>query len=50
VLGCADARVPIEPIFNEGPNDPFVVRVAGKTPGDDFRGSLNYALEHLGGA
>jgi carbonic anhydrase len=47
VLGCSDARVPIELIFNEGPNDLFVVRVAGNTLGDDVRGSLNYALEHL---
>jgi carbonic anhydrase len=48
VLGCADARVPIELIFNEGPNDLFVVRVAGNTLGDDVRGSLKYALDHLG--
>jgi carbonic anhydrase len=48
VLGCADARVPIELVFNEGPNDLFVVRVAGNTLGDDVRGSLKYALEHLG--
>ena len=48
VVGCADARVPIELIFNEGPNDLFVIRVAGNTLGDDVRGSLNYALEHLG--
>jgi carbonic anhydrase len=48
VVGCADARVPIELIFNEGPNDLFVVRVAGNTLGDDVRGSLNYALEKLG--
>ena len=47
VLGCSDARVPLELIFNEGPNDLFVVRVAGNTLGDDVRGSLNYALEHL---
>jgi carbonic anhydrase len=48
VLGCSDARVPLELIFNEGPNDLFVVRVAGNTLGDDVRGSLKYALEHLG--
>ena len=48
VLGCSDARVPIELIFNEGPNDLFVVRVAGNTLGDDVLGSLNYALDHLG--
>jgi carbonic anhydrase len=48
VLGCSDARVPIELVFNEGPNDLFVVRVAGNTLGDDVRGSLKYALQHLG--
>jgi carbonic anhydrase len=48
ILGCSDARVPIELVFNEGPNDLFVVRVAGNTLGDDVRGSFNYALEHLG--
>ena len=50
VLGCADARVPIELIFNEGPNDLFVVRVAGNTLGDEVRGSLDYAIDHLGGS
>jgi carbonic anhydrase len=48
VLGCADARVPIELVFNEGPNDLFVVRVAGNALGEDVRGSLNYAIDHLG--
>lgn len=48
VLGCADARVPIEMVFNEGPNDLFVVRVAGNTLGDDVQGSLRYAVDHLG--
>ena len=47
VLGCADARVPIELVFNEGPNDLFVVRVAGNSLGDDALASLGYALEHL---
>lgn len=48
IVGCADARVPIELVFNEGPNDLFVVRVAGNTLGDDVLGSLKYAVEHLG--
>ena len=47
VVGCADARVPIELIFNEGPNNLFVTRVAGNGPGADVLGSLKYAVEHL---
>jgi carbonic anhydrase len=48
VLGCSDARVPIELIFNEGPNDLFVVRVAGNGLGMEVLGSLKYAVDHLG--
>ena len=48
VLGCSDARVPVELIFNEGPNDLFVVRVAGNGLGAEGLGSLNYAVDHLG--
>jgi carbonic anhydrase len=50
VLGCSDARVPIELIFNEGPNDLFVIRVAGNGLGQEVLGSLKYAVEHLGGS
>jgi carbonic anhydrase len=50
VLGCSDARVPIELIFSEGPNDLFVVRVAGNVLGTDVLGSLKFAVEHLGGS
>ena len=48
VLGCSDARVPIELIFNVGPNDLFVVRVAGNGLGAEGLGSLKYAVDHLG--
>ena len=48
VLGCADARVPVELVFNEGPNDLFVVRVAGNGLGPEVLGSLKYAIDHLG--
>jgi carbonic anhydrase len=47
VLGCADARVPVELVFNEGPNELFVVRVAGNSIGTDVLGSLHYAISHL---
>jgi carbonic anhydrase len=49
VLGCSDARVPVELIFSEGPNDLFVIRVAGNGLGAEVLGSLRYAVEHLGG-
>src|SRR6516164_5179641 len=48
ILGCSDARVPVELIFNEGPNDLFVIRVAGNGLGMEVLGSLKYAVEHLG--
>jgi carbonic anhydrase len=50
ILGCSDARVPVELIFNEGPNDLFVVRVAGNGLGSEVLGSLKYAVDNLGGS
>ena len=47
VLGCSDARVPVELVFSEGPNDLFVIRVAGNSLGGDVLGSLKYAMDHL---
>src|SRR6476646_9650069 len=47
ILGCSDARVPVEFIFNEGPNDLFVIRVAGNGLGTEVLGSLKYAVENL---
>src|SRR5207244_10757001 len=47
VLGCSDARVPIELIFNEGPNDLFIIRVAGNSLGTEVLGSLKFAVDHL---
>jgi len=48
VLGCSDARVPIEMIFGQACNDLFVVRVAGNVLGAECLGSLDYALTALG--
>lgn len=47
VLGCADARVPLELVFSQPANDLFVVRVAGNVLGDETLGSLDFAVERL---
>ncbi len=48
VLGCADVRVPIEWVFDQGFNDLFVVRIAGNVVGGDCIGSFQYAVRNLG--
>lgn len=48
VLGCADSRVAPEIIFDQGSGELFVVRVAGNVVGPLERGSVEYAVEHLG--
>jgi carbonic anhydrase len=48
VLGCSDARVPTELVFDQWLNDLFVLRVAGNVLGTACLGSLHYAARHLG--
>jgi len=48
VLGCSDARVPTEAIFDQSFNDLFVVRIAGNVLGTECLGSIDYAVRHLG--
>jgi carbonic anhydrase len=43
ILGCSDARVPVEMVFHCMGNELFVVRVAGNVPGAHCLGSLEYA-------
>jgi carbonic anhydrase len=43
VLGCSDARVPIEMVFQQRSGDLFVVRVAGNGLGTGCIGGLRYA-------
>jgi carbonic anhydrase len=50
VLGCSDARAPVETIFNQSSNDLFVVRVAGNVLGTEGLGSIDYAVRNLGGS
>ena len=47
VLGCADARAPVELVFQQAFNDLFVVRVAGNVLGAEALGSLAFAAEHM---
>jgi len=48
IVGCADARVPPEILFDQGVGDLFVLRVAGNVVDDAMLGSLEYAVAHLG--
>ncbi|MCX7395559.1 MAG: hypothetical protein NTW75_15695 [Planctomycetales bacterium] len=47
VLGCSDARVPTEAVFDQSFNDLFVLRIAGNVLASECLGSLHYALAHL---
>ena len=47
VLGCSDARAPIELIFDLSPNELFVVRVAGNVLGTECLGSIEYGTRHF---
>jgi carbonic anhydrase len=47
ILGCSDARAPLELVLDAGPNELFVVRVAGNVLGDEALGSIEYALANF---
>jgi carbonic anhydrase len=48
VLSCADSRVAPELIFDQGPGQVFVVRIAGNFVSLDGLASLEYAVHFLG--
>ncbi len=48
VLSCSDSRVSPELIFDQGPGEVFVVRVAGNFVNPDGLASFEYAVEILG--
>jgi carbonic anhydrase len=48
VLGCSDSRVPVETIFDQGPGDLFVVRVAGNVAAPTQIASIEFAVEKFG--
>jgi carbonic anhydrase len=48
VLTCADSRLPVEILFDQGFGDIFVARVAGNIATSEMIGSLEYSTEVLG--
>ena len=48
ILGCSDARVPAEIIFDQGLGDLFVIRVAGNIVAPSQIGSIEFAAEQFG--
>lgn len=48
ILGCADARVPVEIVFAQELGNLFVVRVAGNVASPATLGSLEFAVAALG--
>ncbi len=48
VLGCSDARVPAEMVFDQGVGDLFVIRVAGNIVAPSQIGSIEFAASQFG--
>lgn len=48
ILGCSDARVPAEIIFDQGLGDLFVIRVAGNIIAPSLVGSVEFAAAKFG--
>ena len=47
IVSCADARVAPELLFDQGPGELFIVRVAGNFINDDGLASLEYGVKFL---
>ena len=48
VLACADSRIPVEMVFDQGIGDLFVVRIAGNVVGRSEAASIEFAASYLG--
>jgi carbonic anhydrase len=48
ILGCSDARVPAEIVFDQGLGDLFVIRIAGNIVAPSGVGSVEFAAEAFG--
>ncbi len=47
VLGCSDSRVPVEIVFDQGPGNLFVVRVAGNVAETSALATIEFAMHFL---
>ncbi len=47
ILGCSDARVPAEMVFNQGLGDLFVIRVAGNIVAASQLASIEFAIQEF---
>ena len=47
VVGCADSRVPVEQVFDQGVGDVFTIRVAGNVCDTTEIASIDYAVSQL---
>src|SRR5438046_5461934 len=48
ILSCSDSRVAPELLFDQGPGDLFIMRVAGNIVSPDLLASLEYGAQFLG--
>jgi carbonic anhydrase len=48
IFGCADSRVPVELVFDQGFGDLFVIRNAGHIVGESVLGSMEFAVTSIG--
>ena len=48
ILGCSDSRVPAEIVFDQGPGDLFVIRVAGNIVASSQVGSVEFGAARFG--
>lgn len=48
ILSCADSRVPVEIVFDQGIGDIFDIRIAGNIATPEALGSIEYAVALLG--
>jgi carbonic anhydrase len=48
VVGCADSRVPVEFVFDQGLGDLFVIRVAGNVVSQTQLASIEFAAQQFG--